>query len=479
MYEPSGTAGPSYGVQASEPLAPVLTIFAGTAPQRRLTVLVRLILAIPHLICLAALGIAAEVVAIIGWFGALFTGQLPDFAADFLGGYLHWQTRVSAYTALMTDQYPPFALGDAAYPVRIAFRPGRLNRLAVLFRVFLMIPAGIVAYVLQIGAFTIVGFVTWLIVLIKGGMPDSLYEAYAAVIRYMTRYWGFALMLTSAYPGRLFGDPPAPAPASAFAAEQGFATPEPPVAATEPPGTGTEPLVAAAEPPAAKTEPAVAETEPPTAATEPARTETEPALAAAEPPFADRGSAFDAPQPVFAAPQPVFAAAAQPSPWSLVLSSQARTLVGVFLGVGVLGVGGIVVGDVAVIGNSVATTVQVDDAYHTLRTQLTNEADAANACGNTDVSCATGVMGSVSNSYSTFSGALGGISMPGGSATSARDTVVQDARKLTSDYRQLAGVTSVAQFNSLAGSLGVSNDADKFRTDSVSLGQALGITIAS
>ena len=405
--------------------------------------LVRLILAIPHLICLAALGIAAEVVAIIGWFGALFTGKLPDFAADFLGGYLHWQTRVSAYTALMTDQYPPFALGDAAYPVRIAFRPGRLNRLAVLFRVFLMIPAGIVAYVLQIGAFTIVGFVTWLIVLIKGGMPDSLYEAYAAVIRYMTRYWGFALMLTSAYPGGLFGDPPAPAPASAFAAEPGFATPEPAVAA---------------EPPAA---------------------ETEPALAAAEPPFADRGSAFDAPQPVFAAPRPVFAAAAQPSPWSLVLSSQARTLVGVFLGVGVLGVGGIVVGDVAVIGNSVSTTVQVDDTYHTLRTQLTNEADAANACGNTDVSCATGVMGSVSSSYSTFSDALGGISMPGGSATSARDTVVQDARKLTSDYRQLAGVTSVTQFNTLAGSLGVSNDADKFRTDSVSLGQALGITIAS
>ncbi len=69
--------------------------------------------------------------------------------------------------------------------------------------------------------------------------------------------------------------------------------------------------------------------------------------------------------------------------------------------------------------------------------------------------------------------------MPGGSATSARDTVVRDARKLTGDYRQLAGVTSVQQFNTLAGSLGVGSDADKFHADSVSLGNALGISITS
>ena len=59
-------------------------------------------------------------VAIIGWFGALFTGRLPVFAADFLAGYLRWLTRVFAYTILLTDVYPPFTLEDAEYPVRVA-----------------------------------------------------------------------------------------------------------------------------------------------------------------------------------------------------------------------------------------------------------------------------------------------------------------------------------------------------------------------
>jgi len=449
-----------YGGQASEPLAPVLATFAGSAPQRRLTVLVRVILAIPHLLCLAGLGIAAEIVAIIGWFGALFTGQLPDFAADFLGGYLHWQTRVSAYMALMTDQYPPFVLGDAPYPVRIAFRPGQLNRLAVLFRIFLMIPAGIVAYVLELGAFTIIGFVTWLIVLVKGALPDSLYEAYAAVIRYMARYWGFTLMLTSAYPGGLFGDPAVAAPPATFAAESGFASPEP--STTEPPAA--EPPVDAASPAAAEADPLAAAAEPP--AYDPG------------PPFASRGPAFGAAEPPFGAAQPS-SATDQPSPWSLVLSSQARTLVGVILGVGVLGVGGMVGGDIALIGSRVATIVQVNDAYHTLRTQLTNEANSANGCGSTDVSCATGVMGSVSNSYTTFAATVGGISVPGGAVTSARDAVVQDARKLANDYHRLAGVTSVAEFNTLVSSLGVTTDENALHTDSDSLGHALGTTITS
>ncbi len=63
--------------------------------------------------------VAAFVVTVIGWFGALFTGRLPVFAADFLTGYLRWLARVYAYLYLLTDVYPPFALDDADYPVRL------------------------------------------------------------------------------------------------------------------------------------------------------------------------------------------------------------------------------------------------------------------------------------------------------------------------------------------------------------------------
>jgi len=187
-------------------LAPVLVAFAGPAPQSRLTVLFRIFMVIPQLIVLWLLGVAAMVVVIIGWFGALFTGRLPVFAADFLTGYVRWLTRVYAYMFLLTDVYPPFTLDDADYPVRVAVMPGRLNRLAVLFRFFLLIPCWIVQAIVAYGAFTIVQFVSWLIVLISGRMPEALHQALAAALRYQIRTLGFALMLTSTYPAGLFGD---------------------------------------------------------------------------------------------------------------------------------------------------------------------------------------------------------------------------------------------------------------------------------
>jgi hypothetical protein len=204
-----------YAADATAPVteqstpAPVLVAFAGPAPQSRLTVAFRIFLAIPQLIVLWLLGVAAGVITIIGWFGAVFTGRLPVFAADFLTGYLRWLSRVYAYNYLLTDVYPPFTLDDADYPVRLAVTPGRLNRLAVLFRFFLLIPCWIVQAVVSYGALTIFMFVTWLIVLVTGQMPDAIHQGLAAVLRYQVRTLGFATMLTSAYPGGLFGDPPA------------------------------------------------------------------------------------------------------------------------------------------------------------------------------------------------------------------------------------------------------------------------------
>jgi hypothetical protein len=176
------TGGPATATEQPT-LSPVLIAFAGQARQSRLTVLVRIFMVIPQLIVLWLLSVAAWVVVIIGWFGALFTGRLPVFAADFLAGYLRWLTRVYAYMFLLTDVYPPFALDDADYPVRVAVMPGQLNRLAVASRFFLLIPCWIVQAIVAYGAFTIIQLVTWLIVLISGRMPEALYQALAAALR--------------------------------------------------------------------------------------------------------------------------------------------------------------------------------------------------------------------------------------------------------------------------------------------------------
>jgi hypothetical protein len=73
--------------------------------------LVKWFLAIPHIIVLACLGIAALVVTIIAWFAILFTGNYPRRMFNFVVGVMRWGFRVVAYALfLVTDKYPPFSL---------------------------------------------------------------------------------------------------------------------------------------------------------------------------------------------------------------------------------------------------------------------------------------------------------------------------------------------------------------------------------
>lgn len=162
--------------------------FAGPAKQRRLTVAFRIILAIPQFIVVYFLLIATYIVTIIGWFGALFMGRLPRWVYEFVSGVVRWSTRVEAYMFLLTDQYPPFSLDDEDYGVRPFLPPpGRLNRWAVLFRIILVIPAAAFYQIVSYGLTFPLLFVAWLITLVSGRMPDALYLAYAALLRYATR----------------------------------------------------------------------------------------------------------------------------------------------------------------------------------------------------------------------------------------------------------------------------------------------------
>ncbi|MER7175500.1 DUF4389 domain-containing protein [Streptomyces mesophilus] len=177
--------------------------------QRRWTVLLRWLLLLPQFIVAALLSFAAFFVTIAGWFAALVLGRLPDSIYSFLASVLAYRTRVGASALLLVDRYPPFSFAAPDYPVQIEVRPTELNRLAVLFRLILGIPAAIVIALLQYG-WAAIGWILWLLGIILGRLPAPVFKATAAMARYQLRTSAYFSLLTPAYPKHLFGDTPAP-----------------------------------------------------------------------------------------------------------------------------------------------------------------------------------------------------------------------------------------------------------------------------
>jgi uncharacterized protein DUF4389 len=78
--------------------------------RNRLSVALRPVLAIPHIIVVWALGMAWMVTTMIAWLNIVFTGAYPPALYRFGVGVLRWTTRVEAYVLLLHDDYPPFSL---------------------------------------------------------------------------------------------------------------------------------------------------------------------------------------------------------------------------------------------------------------------------------------------------------------------------------------------------------------------------------
>lgn len=73
--------------------------------------LVKWFLAIPHVVVLLFLAMAAFFAVLVSWFAILFTGRYPRGLFDFVVGVGRWSLRVQAYAILLvTDRYPPFSL---------------------------------------------------------------------------------------------------------------------------------------------------------------------------------------------------------------------------------------------------------------------------------------------------------------------------------------------------------------------------------
>jgi hypothetical protein len=168
---------------------------------RRFMPLIKGLLAIPHYIALVFLGIAAVFVVIISLFAVLVTGRYPMGMFDFMVGVHRWALRVTAYTDLMVDPYPPFSLqDDPTYPVRfdIAY-PEHVNRWRPLLHWLLVIPYAIVAYFILALARVVV-FFAFFTILFARTYPEGMFKITLVALRWSARTSAYENWMVTKYP---------------------------------------------------------------------------------------------------------------------------------------------------------------------------------------------------------------------------------------------------------------------------------------
>jgi hypothetical protein len=207
---PAPVIGP--GPSASSP-ARVGVGLAHEAPrQSRLSVLGRMIIAIPLFLWLTVLVFAGIFVTVGAWFAALVTGRVPDGMQGFLTRVLRFSAKTTAYTCLLTARWPGMNIDPGPrdqMSLEIDHVP--LNRAAVLFRLVLVVPSSVVAAAMNLGTILLT-FVMWVCALVRGRVPQPLHEARGLAWRFRTRTSAYVQLLTPTQPfDGFFGDPGASA----------------------------------------------------------------------------------------------------------------------------------------------------------------------------------------------------------------------------------------------------------------------------
>jgi pSer/pThr/pTyr-binding forkhead associated (FHA) protein len=163
--------------------------------------LVQWLLVIPQFFVLFFIAIGAYLAFIGVWFSVLFTRRYPPGIFNFIAGALRWGNRVSGYNYVMTEEYPPFSLDEAPYPIRSRFEypEAGISRWRPFFQGLLAFPHWIVLGFLGFAAYFAYIY-AFFVILFTGKYPRGVFDFLVGVIRWQTRVYGYTLLMTEQYP---------------------------------------------------------------------------------------------------------------------------------------------------------------------------------------------------------------------------------------------------------------------------------------
>jgi Domain of unknown function (DUF4389) len=219
---------PGEAPRPGRPDLPIRIVVTDDLQRSRVTVFFRLFLAIPHLIVVALWGIAAFFVSFILWIALLFEGRAPESLQRFVTSYIRYAVQVSGYLHLAANPWPRFG-GSDGYPIDVEIDAARRqSRKSVAPRLFLALPAFLIATVLggqawfggggwgggtsesstawwstgaSVGGLAATAaFLGWFAALVRGRTPRGLRDLASYGIAYTAQMTAYFLLVTNVYP---------------------------------------------------------------------------------------------------------------------------------------------------------------------------------------------------------------------------------------------------------------------------------------
>jgi 2-(1,2-epoxy-1,2-dihydrophenyl)acetyl-CoA isomerase len=179
---------------------PVRLVVSDDLRRWRLTVALRWLLALPHLLVLTLWTYVAVPVAIVNWFIALVRGRPASGLHAWTTRLVRYQAHVYAYLYFVADPYPSFRGWYGTYPVDLAVDPvAKQARWKTALRIPLILPAYVLATVLGYVLFA-VAFLGMFYALATGRYPRGFRDLSAYCIRYQAQTYAYLLLLTDRYP---------------------------------------------------------------------------------------------------------------------------------------------------------------------------------------------------------------------------------------------------------------------------------------